>query len=100
MAEVPDADDPRSQLNRNLLDSLDRADLIVVAGVAGSHCVKATVEHIGEYLPGGNLSRVVLLTDCISPVTGFSDAQAGFLQRVRDLGMQARSSVDMARALA
>lgn len=100
MAEVPDADDPRSQLNRRLLDSLDRADLIIVAGEAGSHCVKATVEHIAEYLPGGNLSRVVLLTDCISPVTGFGDAQASFLQRMRDLGMQARTSVDMARALA
>ncbi|WYX10789.1 cysteine hydrolase [Achromobacter xylosoxidans] len=99
MAEVPDADDPRSQLNRRLLDSLDRADFIIVAGEAGSHCVKATVEHIAEYLPGGNLSRVVLLTDCISPVTGFGDAQANFLQRMRDLGMQARTSVDMARAL-
>ncbi|WP_416172679.1 hypothetical protein [Achromobacter dolens] len=55
---------------------------------------------LAEHLPGGNLSRVVLLTDCISPVTGFADAQSGFLQRMRDLGMQARSSVDMARALA
>ncbi len=99
MAEVPDADDPRSQLNRKLLDSLDRSDLIIVAGVAGSHCVKATVEHLAEHLPGGNLSRVVLLTDCISPVTGFADAQSAFLQRMRDLGMQARSSADMARAL-
>lgn len=100
MAEVPDADDPRSQLNRGLLDSLDRADLILVAGEASSHCVKATVEHLAEHLPGGNLSRIVLLTDCMSPVAGFANAQAGFLHRMRDLGVQQRTSTDMARALA
>lgn len=100
MAEVPDADDPRSQLNRNLLLSLDRAELILVAGEAGSHCVKATVEHMAEHLPGGNLSRIVLLTDCMSPVTGFAEAQTSFLQRMRDLGVQERTSTDMARALA
>ncbi|WP_313701553.1 cysteine hydrolase [Achromobacter sp.] len=100
MAEVPDADDPRSQLNRGLLDSLDRADLILIAGEAGSHCVKATVEHLAEHLPGGNLSRIVLLTDCMSPVAGFANAQSGFLQRMRDLGVQERTSTDMARALA
>lgn len=100
MAEVPDADDPRSQLNRGLLDSLDRADLILVAGEAGSHCVRATVEHMAEHLPGGNLSRVVLLTDCMSPIAGFAPAQAAFLQRMRDLGVQERTSKDMARALA
>ena len=100
MAEVPDPDDPRSQLNRPLLDALDRADLILVAGEAGSHCVKATVEHLAEHLPGGRLSRVVLLTDCMSPVAGFEDAQNAFIQRMRDLGIQARTSADMARALA
>lgn len=100
MAEVPDADDPRSQLNRSLLDSLDRADLILIAGEAGSHCVKATVEHLAEHLPGGNLSRIVLLTDCMSPVAGFANAQSSFLQRMRDLGVQERTSTDMARALA
>ncbi|WP_286890847.1 MULTISPECIES: cysteine hydrolase [Achromobacter] len=100
MAEVPDADDPRSQLNRDLLDSLDRADLILIAGEAGSHCVKATVEHLAEHLPGGNLSRIVLLTDCMSPVAGFANAQSSFLQRMRDLGVQERTSTDMARALA
>jgi hypothetical protein len=89
MAEVPDADDPRSQLNRSLLDSLDRAELILIAGQAGSHCVKATVEHLAEHLPGRDLSRLVLLTDCMSPVAGFEDAQATFQQRMRDLGIQA-----------
>jgi hypothetical protein len=35
----------------------------------------------------------------MSPVAGFADAQAAFQQRMRDLGVQRRTSVDMARAL-
>ena len=35
----------------------------------------------------------------MSPVAGFEDAQAAFIQRMRDLGVQARASTDMARAL-
>ena len=75
MAEVPDPDDPRTQLNRGLLDALDRAELLLIAGEAGSHCVKATVEDLAQHLPGGKLSRVVLLTDCMSPVPGFNAGQ-------------------------
>ena len=81
MAEVPDPDDPRTQLNRGLLDALDRAELLLIAGEAGSHCVKATVEDLAQHLPGGKLSRVVLLTDCMSPVPGFNAGQTAFLQR-------------------
>lgn len=99
MAEVPDPDDPRTQLNRGLLDALDRAELLLIAGEAGSHCVKATVEDLAQHLPGGKLSRVVLLTDCMSPVPGFNAGQTAFLQRMRELGMQTRGSMDVLQSL-
>ncbi|MBR8652308.1 cysteine hydrolase [Achromobacter sp. Marseille-Q0513] len=99
MAEVPDPDDPRTQLNRGLLDALDRAELLLIAGEAGSHCVKATVEDLAQHLPGGKLSRIVLLTDCMSPVTGFNAGQTAFLQRMRELGMQTRGSTDVLQSL-
>lgn len=99
MAEVPDPDDPRTQLNRGLLDALDRAELLLIAGEAGSHCVKATVEDLARHLPGGKLSRVVLLTDCMSPVPGFNAGQTAFLQRMRELGMQTRGSMDVLQSL-
>ena len=83
MAEVPDPDDPRTQLNRGLLDALDRAELLLIAGEAGSHCVKATVEDLAQHLPGGKLSRVVLLTDCMSPVPGFNAGQTAFAAHAR-----------------
>jgi nicotinamidase-related amidase len=86
-AEVADAADPDTQLNRRLIDKLDRSDLILVAGEASSHCVKATTEHVVENL-AGRLDRVVLLTDCMSPVAGFEAQHAAFMTSMRGRGVQ------------
>ena len=53
MAEVPDPADPGTALNTRLLQQLDTADTLIVAGVAGSHCVRASVEHLVQFLPSG-----------------------------------------------
>lgn len=93
-AEVPDAADPDTQLNRTLLAQLDRADLLLIAGEASSHCVKATTEHIVDNLPGAHLERVVLLTDCMSPVGGFEAQSAAFLADMRQRGVRLATSVE------
>ena len=98
-AEVPDAGDPDTQLNQPLIDRLDRADLLLIAGEAGSHCVKATTEHVVDHLPGGRLERVVLLTDCLSPVGGFEAQQQGFLDAMRARGVQLATSGEVLRRL-
>ena len=78
-AEVPDTADEDTQLNRALIAQLDRADLIVIAGEASSHCVKATTEHIAQYLPSRQLNKLLLVSDAMSPVAGFeAQAQAFF----------------------
>ena len=87
-AEVPDAADPSTLLNRPLLVRLDRADLLLIAGQASSHCVKATVEHLVEHLPSRRPERLVLLTDCMSPVAGFEPQAAAFLAAMRAQGVQ------------
>jgi nicotinamidase/pyrazinamidase len=87
-AEVPRPDDPATELNQALLQDLDRADHILVAGEAGSHCVRATTEHIAQYLPSGRPQRITLLTDCMSPVSGFEAQQADFLRSMRERGLQ------------
>jgi nicotinamidase-related amidase len=91
-AEVPDADDPRTQLDTGLIAELARAELLLVAGEAGSHCVRATTEHIVANFPGGHPERVVLLTDCMSPVAGFEAQQAAFLQDMSALGVRLAAS--------
>ncbi|HEX2544472.1 MAG TPA: cysteine hydrolase [Ramlibacter sp.] len=79
-AEVPDPQDPDTSLNRTLIGTLDAADQIVIAGEASSHCVLATTEHLADHLPSGDVAKLVLLADCMSPVPGFGPQAEGFLQ--------------------
>jgi nicotinamidase-related amidase len=99
-AEVPDPADPDTQLNMPLVEALDRADLIVVAGEASSHCVKATTEHLVANLPSGQTAKVVLLTDCMSPVGGFEAQHQDFLDDMATRGVQLRTSAEVLPLLA
>ncbi|MOA05916.1 hypothetical protein D3C78_1255290 [compost metagenome] len=92
MAEVVDPADPATQLNQALLERLAQADLLVIAGEASSHCVRATVEHLVQYLPSGHARRLVLLTDCMGPVQGFAAAEQDFFTAMRALGVQFATS--------
>lgn len=85
-AEVPDAADEETQLNHALIASLDEAERIVIAGEASSHCVKATVEHLAQHLPSRRLDKLVLLTDAMSPVTGFEAQAQSFLADLQRQG--------------
>ncbi len=94
-AEVPDAADLHTQHNRELIARLDQADVLLIAGEASSHCVKATTEHIVANLPSGRLERVVLLTDCMSPVSGFEAQHEAFLTDMRQRGVRLASAADV-----
>lgn len=96
-AEVPDPAEPATQLNQALLQRLDAADTLLVAGQASSHCVKATVEHLVQHLPGGRPQRLVLLTDCMSPVAGFEPQAQGFLAAMQALGVRCLPQAEAAR---
>ena len=99
MAEVPDAQDAATQLNRAFLDTLLPAQQLYICGEAGSHCVKASTEHIADYLQAQQgkaaLSRLVLLTDCMSPVTGFEAQQRDFLAAMQARGARLATSTDV-----
>jgi nicotinamidase/pyrazinamidase len=90
-AEVPDPADPATGLNRALIARLDTPGRLLIAGEAGSHCVRATVEHLVANLPDptpARLSRLTLLTDAISPVGGFEAQQAAFFEDMRQRGVR------------
>ena len=95
-AEVPDAQDPETGLNTTLLQRLAQTDTLVIAGEASSHCVRATTEHIvqnfAQFWGSSDYSRLVLLTDCMSPVAGFEAAQETFLQQMRAIGVRCETS--------
>jgi nicotinamidase-related amidase len=95
MAEVPDPDDPATQVNEAFLADLAKADRIYIAGEAGSHCVKATTEHIAERFGSAAMSKLVLLTDCMSPVTGFAAQHDAFISDMRARGAGIATSTDI-----
>lgn len=99
MAEVPDPDDPSTQLNRALIDVLASADRVFIAGEAGSHCVKATTEHIVDNFGAQSLSKLVLITDCMSAVAGFEPQYEAFLRDMGARGLQTAQSFDIAPEL-
>jgi len=85
-AEVPDPADEDTHLNRALIAQLDQADWIVIAGEASSHCVKASTEHIAQHLPSRQLGKLLLVTDAMSPVTGFEAQAHSFLSDMQRQG--------------
>jgi nicotinamidase-related amidase len=95
MAEVPDADDPATQLNGGFIDLLRQADRVYITGEAGSHCVKATNEHIVEQFGPVDARKLVLVTDCMSPVAGFESQYDAFVRNMLARGVQTATAADV-----
>lgn len=102
-AEVPLNDDPGTQLNTDLLKSLQEADEIPVAGEAFSHCVKATVSQIVANIGAEHVRKLHLLTDCmtcIPKITGpkgetiidFPSITAAWVKDMEKLGLTVTTS--------
>ncbi|GAA6142343.1 cysteine hydrolase [Hydrogenophaga sp. 5NK40-0174] len=94
-AEVPLSEDADTQLNQALIDDLDLSGLIVIAGEASSHCVKATTEHLVQYLPSRQYEKIVLLTDAMSPVAGFEAQAAAFVDDMKAKGVRTATCQEM-----
>lgn len=86
VADVPDPNDPGTQINVNFLNTINEADLVLLAGEASSHCLKNTLYDALKYFTDDSLfSKIVLLTDATSPVTGFENLQE---QMIRELTVE------------
>lgn len=98
-AEVPDPEDPDTQINARLIDTLERADLIALAGEAGSHCLANTVRDIAaQFSDPTYVAKMVLLTDATSPVPGFESFQDDFLRDLSALGMRTSTTTEFLAA--
>ena len=94
-AEVPDAADPDTQFNAAFVDLLKQADTVYITGEAGSHCVRATTEHIVGAWDPAQLARLVLVTDCMSAVTGFESQYQAFVADMRAKGVRIAQASDV-----
>jgi nicotinamidase-related amidase len=71
---------PLASRNLALIDTLLRADALVVAGQAASHCVKSSVDDLLEAIQARDArlaQRVYLMVDCMSAVV-VPDGKGGF----------------------
>lgn len=103
MAEVPDPDDPSTQLNTGLIQIVQDADLVGCGGEALSHCDKATFEQLADNIGDEHLRKMCLFTDCMSPVPaapGTPDFPAigqAFLADMKSRGAQIMTSDEFLR---
>lgn len=94
-ADVPDPADPGTQLNTRFIQTLMDADVVAIAGEAGSHCLANTVRDVARsFNDDACIRRLVLLEDATSPVPGFEALQDGFLQEMKARGMQVTTTRD------
>ena len=94
-ADVPDTADPSTQVNTALVEALKQADVIAVAGEAGSHCVANTVRDLADNFGDDRLvSKIVLLQDAVSPVGGFESFQTDFLADMTARGMRLSTTAE------
>ena len=100
-AEVPDPEDPSTQVNTKFIQTLEDADIILLCGEALSHCLLSTVEDIvSEFSDPEYVKKMVLLEDGSSVIpdppgtTLFSDKVADFMKTMKDKGMQVSTCED------
>ena len=94
-AECEDPQDPTTQINTKLIQTLMDADIIGLAGEASSHCVRNTIFDIASAFGDDSyISKVVLLEDATSPVPGFENLQDDFIKELTGRGMKLSTTVD------
>ncbi|MEZ4466492.1 MAG: hypothetical protein R3F60_08495 [bacterium] len=94
-AEVPDPRDPATQVNTRLIQALEEADVIALAGEALSHCVANTGRDIADcFADPRYVEKMVLLTDATSNVGGFEALGAGFQKELQARGMKTATCAD------
>lgn len=85
-AEVPTANDPRTQFDPTYLELLDDCDRLFIVGEASSHCVKRSTEQLIENCGKEHLDKFYVLSDCMDPVTGFENYESDFFDYVKSSG--------------
>jgi nicotinamidase-related amidase len=100
-AEVPDPEDPSTQVNTRLISTLEEADVILLAGEARSHCLANTVRDIAKNFGQAHyVEKMVLLTDATSDVadppgtTMFTDMGKKFVADLTAMGMKTATTTD------
>jgi nicotinamidase/pyrazinamidase len=93
-ADVPDDDDDSTKLNTTFIDTLSKADEILITGEALSHCVANTITDVANNFGDDNIKKFVLLTDTSSNVPNFEKLGEDFVRNLTKRGMRCTTTKD------
>ena len=96
-AEVVDNDDPTTQINSALINTLENeCDMLLIAGEAKSHCVRSTVMDIIHNFSDPKIAeKIVLLEDAMSPVKGFDKEANQFVTDAKAAGVKFNTTTNI-----
>mmetsp|Transcript_22779 Transcript_22779/g.59457 ORF Transcript_22779/g.59457 Transcript_22779/m.59457 type:complete len:628 (+) Transcript_22779:69-1952(+) len=95
-SEVSVPDDPTTDFDRELVDTLAKHQKVLCCGEAKSHCVNWSTRHLLECWPKGRKKDIVLLKDCCSAVAGFEEVAAQFERDMTNAGLTVVSAEQFA----
>ena len=87
-ADVVDPLDPATQINARLIETLQEADELLIAGEALSHCVANSVRDIADEFGDDQVRKLTLLTDATTSVPGFEQLGTDFVTEMVKKGMK------------
>jgi len=92
-AEMEYKNEPDTHLNKGVIYRLEDFDKIYISGEAESHCVAVSVKQMLKY---GNFKegQVIILSDSMSPVTGFETIADPIYKEAREKGFRFLRTVD------
>lgn len=93
-AEVPDPEDLSTQINMELIELLEKVDVILFAGEARSHCLANTVRDITAKFSVDAVKKIHLLIDGCSDVPGFENLGEEFVKELTAKGMKLTTTTD------
>ena len=94
-ADAPDEAVASTQFTMPLAESLlAGTSTLVLAGQASSHCVPASFDQLARYVrqQGLKAPRLIILKDCMSPVSGFEADGQAFIARAQAWGADVMSA--------
>lgn len=94
-AEVPDPEDPSTQVNKHFVEIIENADLVVWLGEALSHCLANTFrDTVANFSDPAYIKKMYLCTDATSSVPGFEKLGDDFIREMKAKGMNLTTTTD------
>ncbi len=86
-AQIPDPEQPETQLNHKLIKTLDAYENVYLAGEAKSHCVANSLKQVMIKAP--NLAKkFIILEDAMSNVPGFETIAEPIYTQAKNMGIR------------